>query len=269
MSGGFVYGKFGGVDRQALRNIKPGFTVGANDPSQVTPIKIPDVTSTSYAETSADEGMIDELGGVNQTKRGEATTSKTGVAQINAYEASAKIDLYTAIVGQTLFYQFIYVLSNMVQMFETDENAFKAAGESLRADGIAVEQIDNIYDVAFDIDVEVVVGISEVGRGILAQRQNMLWDRMLQANQSTFQLLQAGVQIPNPKIFDLGELALETAPNYGVNDIKRYLVPVAPPPPEAQATQNQAEAGKTAPQPNAVGADDAEFIEAIRNQMGG
>lgn len=278
MTVGFIYGKYGGVDKQALRNIKPGMAVGANDPSQVAPLQFKDVTQNAHIEIAQDGAMIDEESGVNATTQGMSSTGKTGEAQINLSQSSVKLDLNTAVVGQTLFHQFIYVLAYMISKFETNEQLFKKANASLIAlygkdlpDGFK-----DIYDIDdFDADVEVEVGFSEVSRAIRTQRAMGFMQMMSQANMATFQALAQGIKMENPRVFNVGEASLEFAPDFGIQNPSRFLVAVQPPPPE---TPEAGEAGGGAPaqdaageataQPNA-GAEPQGFEQFMSAVMGG
>ncbi len=271
MQGGFIYSRFAGIDKQSLRNLHPGFSVAANDISGIAPIKLPDVTQSAYVEAAQFINMIDEETGVNPTKQGNSETTKATVASINLTEANAKHDLYTATVAQTLFQQFIYNLARHCAMFETDEKIMRIANEMLRQEGLTPEQIGTVYDIEFDFDLEVTVGMSEVSRVAKINKFNAVFDRLMQSNNSTFMALQSGIQIPSPKIFDLGELMAEHLPEYDLPNVKRYLIPVAPPAAPQEAAQGggeakQATAGQQAAQPNA--AEDAAFMQTLMGQMG-
>ncbi len=269
MQGGFIYSRFAGIDKQSLRNLHPGFSVAANDIGGIAPIKLPDVTQSAYMEAGQFINMIDEETGVNPTKQGNSESTKATVASINLSEANAKHDLYTATVAQTLFQQFVYNLARHCAMFEVDEKIMRIANEMLREEGMTPTQHGVVYDIEFDFDLEVNVGASEVSRAAKVNRFNAVFDRLMQSNNSTFMALQSGIQIPKPKIFNLGEMMAELLPEYDFPNVQRYLVPVAPPPPEEQGSggeTKQAAAGAQASQPNAAG--DAEFMKTIMSQMG-
>jgi hypothetical protein len=116
MMGGWSIDKLAGVDTQALANLRPGFIVRRNPGvGAIEPIKLPDVTQTSYAEANADQLMIEEMSGITPVKQGQTTTDKTGVAAINLQESNAKEELYIATIGETLFKQIIYLLAYEIQ----------------------------------------------------------------------------------------------------------------------------------------------------------
>lgn len=270
MNGGFIYSRFGGVDKQALRNVHPGFTVAANDTSAVQPLKVPDVTQTSYMEASADMAMIDEMTGVNDAVLGNSTTGKTGEAQINLSQAQAKIDLFITTVGQTLFHQFIYNLAKHISLFETDERIFRIANERLRQSGLSKEKFDDVYDIEFDFDLEIDTGYSEASRAVMGQRYAAVWDRMLQSNNAAVMAMQAGVlpEGQKPQLFDIPKFSIDVIPQLGLPNPSRYLIDVTPPPsPEAAGGQSQSVAGQNAAQPNEA-ADDSGFMQNLQAQMG-
>lgn len=269
MNGGFIYSRFANVDKQSLQNVRPGFTVAADNVEGVSPIRVPDVTQTAYVEAAQYINMIDEMSAVNPTKQGMSDASKATVAQINLTEANAKHDLFVAVVGQTLFHQFVYNLAKQISMFETDERIFRVANEALRKETNDPRQND-IFDLEFDFDVEVNAGLSEVGRGIKAQQISSAIQTAQMSNNSTIMALKSGIQIENPKIFDLGTMQAELLPELGMPSIQKYLVPVAPPPtPPAQPGQEEAQVaeGQNAPQPNET--TEADMQEFMRSIMGG
>jgi len=275
MMGGWSIDKFGGVDRQALSNLRPGFIVSRNSGQGVVePIRLPDVTQTSYVEAASDQAMIDEMSGITPVKQGQTSTDKTGVAQINLLESNAKERLFTAIVGETFFRQIIYLLAYQIQLFETDERIFRVANANLRDKNIPIDKRDNIFDLEFDMDVEIDVGTNEVSRAVEIQRKMALTDRALQSNNSTLLLMKTGVQIPNPTILDTGKILEDIAADLEIDDFSKYRVPVAPPPqpPTPQQGQGggqeaQAAEGQVAPQPNQQGADTSGFLEALQNGL--
>ena len=267
MMGGWSIDKYGGVDRQALSNLKPGFIVSRNSGQGVIePIKLPDVTQTSYVEANADQTMIEEMTGITPVKQGQTNTDKTGVARINLMESNAKEQLFTAIVRETLFKQVIYLLAYQIQLFETDERIFKVANESLRKEkGSSVQEYDNIYDVEFDMDVQVDVGTDEASRAVELQRLFAFIDRSLQSNNAIGLLMKSGVQIPNPTIVDTSKALQDIAEKLEIDDFQKYIIPITPPPPQGQELA-QGAAGAQAPQPNAQGEAPGDF-EQFMQQM--
>jgi len=275
MSPGFIYGRFGGVDKQAMSKIFPGFSVAANDPSQVVPIKMADVGQNAYMEAQQDISMIEEESAVSGATLGLSNTGKTGEAQINLSQGSAKLDLYTAIVGQTLFHQFIYILAVMIQKFETKEDLFKKINAQLRQEKLLTKQHEDIYDIEFDLELDIDVGISEASRIVQSQRYASVIDRMLQMNNSTFMALKAGIKIPNPTIYDTAKVGSDLFPNLGIPNTSQYLVPIEPPPPpppQGQPTGGspaQVAGGQNAPQPNQAEDTSVDFMKSIQSMMGG
>jgi len=234
MMGGWSIDKFGGVDRQALTNLRPGFVVTRNSgQGLVEPLRLPDVTQTSYVEANADQIMIDEMMGITQIKQGQTTTSKTGVAAINLQESNAKESLFVSIVGETLFRQVIYLLAYQIQLFETDERIFRVANSRLNQEltiqGIDVSQRDNIYDLEFDMDVEVNVGLNEASRAVQLQRLFAFIDRALQSNNATTLMMRSGVQVQNPTMIDTSKALQDIAEQLQIDDFQKYVIPVAPP----------------------------------------
>lgn len=276
MHGGFIYSRFAGIDKQSLRNIGPGFTVAANDVNGIQPLKVPDVTQSAYAESSQFMQMIEEETGVNPTKNGTSDVTKATVANINLTEANAKHDLFMSIVGQTLFQQFMYNLARHIQMFETDERVYRVANEELRKEGLTPDKYDNVYDIEFDFDLEVDVGLTEVSRAARSQRMAAMLDRMLQSNNSVFLMMKSGVQIPDPKIWNIPEMTAELMPELGFPNIKKFLVPVMPPPPpQAEGQQppsggpvGQVVEGQNAPQPNEAAEVNPDFLATLTAQLG-
>lgn len=273
MNGGFIVSRFANVDKQSLQNLKPGFVVSADETEHsVREIKMPDVTQSAYIEANQYIGMIDEMGAVNPVKQGNSGDTKATVAQINLNEANAKHDLFVATVGHTLFHQFVYNLAKQISLFETDEKIFRVANQALRTENVSVNDYD-IYDLEFDFDIEVNVGLSEVGRGIKAQQITAAMQTAQQSNNSVILALKSGIGMAEPKIFNLGEMQAELLPELGLPSLRKYLVPVTPPPPEqpqagqAGGQQSQVAEGQNAPQPNEV--QDAGMDEFLQSIMGG
>lgn len=272
MNSGFIYSRFGNVDKQSLRNRKPGFTVAADDVNAVKDLQMKDVTQSAYIEANQYMGMIDEMSAVNPTKQGSSNVDKATVAQINLTESNAKHDLFVAIAGQTYFHQFIYNLAKQISMFETDERIFRVANEMLRQENDPNATNANMYDVEFDFDIEIQAGLSEVSRGLKAQQISSAMQTALQSNNSTILALKSGIQIPNPTIIDVGQMEIDLLPELGMPNLSKYLVPVqAPKPEQPQGGQGSAEGGEqsqvaegqNAPQPNEAESLDADFIQQI------
>lgn len=275
MSPGFIYGRFGGVDKQAMSHLFPGFSIAANDVTQVAPIKMADVGQNAYIEAGQDVAMIEEESAVSSSTLGLSNTGKTGEAQINLSQGSAKLDLYTAIVGQTLFHQFIYILAYMIQKFETKESLFKSINSQLRQEKLLTQHHEDVYDIEFDLELDIDVGLSEASRMVQSQRYAAVIDRMLQMNNSTFMALKSGIKIANPKIYDVAQVGADLFPQLGIPNTAQYLVPVEPPPPppppQAPSGGNPAQvaAGQNAPQPNKAEDMGGDFMKSLQAMMSG
>lgn len=275
MQSGFAYNRLLKPDLQAMQNFKPGMRVAVNgDPNAaIAPFRIPDVTQTSYMEVNADQVMMDELSGVNPAKNGDSNINKTGVVQANLAEANAKIELYVAIVSETFFRQFIYLLAYYIQLFETDERIFKVAKIRMQEEEqVPVDKRDNIYDLDFDMMVEIHVGLGEVSRAARMNQDFAFMQQLQAANQSTIMALKSGIGMDKPVFYDVGAMILERAEDYGFTNLKRYAVPVQSPPQEPTAgpggSAAQSVEGGAAAQPNAPGAEAAGFEEALRAALG-
>ena len=270
MMGGWSVDKFGGVDKQALSNLRPGFIVSRNSgQGLIEPLRLPDVTQSSYIEANADQVMIDEMSGITPTKQGQADTDKTGVAQINLMESNAKERLYTAIVGETLFRQVIYLLAYQIQLFETDERIFRVANNQLRKENVEIDKRDNVYNLEFDMDVEIDVGTSEISRAVEIQRKFAFTDRALQSNQSTILLLKSGIQVKDPTVIDTGKILSDIAESLEIDNFQDYKISVGPPPAPAQPGGREAQAaeGQVAPQPNQQGEASADFLQSLQQGL--
>ena len=127
-----IVGRHANTDLQSLVNSRPGGITLTDDVTSVVDRAIPDVTSSSYAEASVDESMMDEMSGVTPGKRGQERSDKATVAQINFAEANAKIDLYIAIVGETFIRDIFSSLAFLEQTFETDKMVFEVANNKFR-----------------------------------------------------------------------------------------------------------------------------------------
>jgi len=276
MMGGWSVDKFGGVDTQSLANLRPGFIVRRN-PGQglIEPLKLPDVTQSSYAEASIDEGMIEEGMGIPPIKQGTASSSKTGVTALNLQEANAKESLFVATVAETLFRQIIYLLAYEIQLFETDEKIFRVANDNARTElNLKPEQHDNVFDIAFDMDLVIDVGLNEASRAIELQRQFMFIDRALQSNQAITLMLQAGIKVDNPQMVDVSQFLKPIAKKLGIDNFQESLINLQAPEPEQEEQTGgpigQSVAGANAPQPNARPADQADQgeFQAFLSQLG-
>ena len=222
-----IVSRYGGVDLQSLVNSRPGGVTLADDVNAVKERNIPDVTQSSYMEASADEGMMQETGGITPQHLGLGKNEKATVAQINQTEGNAKIDLYIAIVGETFFRSFYSQLAYLIQQFETDEVVFRVANASLRDEGYEGE---DIYDLGFEADCIVNVGLGTVGRQQEIQTTMLAMDRVIMANQAMVGLASAGMVPPEGiRIFDPTAFMEDMLPLMGKKDLARYFMQMPQP----------------------------------------
>jgi hypothetical protein len=232
LNGMSIVSRFGGVDYQSLVNSRPGGVVMADDINAVKERDIPDVTQGAYMEANADDGMMQELGGVTAQHLGLGRNEKATVAQINQVEGNAKIDLYIAIVGETFVRDFYSQLAYLIQRFETDEKIFSIANEELRREGFKGEEI---FDLDFEADAIVNVGLGTVGRQQEIQQTMLAMDRAIMSNQAMVGLASAGLVPPEGlTLFNTNAFIEDVLPKLGKKDLNRYFINVPPPPPEAE-----------------------------------
>lgn len=256
-----VYDRDANIDLAALLDHRTGLPIGV-DGNVNDAIKFerpPDVTQSSYTEGSQDISIMDEYAGTNPTKQGNTNVDKTGVAQINLSEGSAKIDLYIATVGETFFRQFFWTATQLVAKFCTDEKAMRIANESLRRLDPNQHKGPNVYDFE-DLDVDVIteVGAGTVSRQVRIQQYTQFIGQAIQANNVTALMLKSGIQVPGGvTLMNVTKLLTDLAPELGFRNIKDYEIPVGPPPQQpgqpgqpGQGAQDQQAAGANAPQPN-------------------
>jgi hypothetical protein len=229
LNGMSVVSRYGGVDLQSLTNSRPGGIIMADDINAVRERQIPDVTQNAYMESSADEGMMQEVAGVTAQHLGLGRNEKATVAQINQAEGGAKIDLYISIVGETFVRDFYSQLAYLIQRFETDEMVFRIANANLRQEGYEGE---DIYDLDFEADCIVNVGLGTVGRQQDIQMMSMAMDRAIMSNQATVALMQSGATPPvgGFKLIDTTAFMEDMLPKLGRKDLGRYFITVNPPP---------------------------------------
>jgi hypothetical protein len=253
-----VYDRDANIDLAALLDHRTGLPIGVdgNVNDAVKFDRPPDVTQSSYVEGSQDINIMDEYAGTNPTKQGNTNVDKTGVAQINLSEGSAKIDLFIATVGETFFRQWYYTATELVAKFCTDEKAMRIANEALRRDDPKAHTGPNIYDLE-DLDVDVIteVGAGTVSRQVRVQQLNQFIGQSIQANNVTALMLKSGIQVPGGvTLLNITKMLLDMAPELGIRNVKDYEIPVGPPPAEpgqpGSGGQDQKAAGANAPQPN-------------------
>ena len=181
-------------------------------------------------EAGQDEQMMDEMSGVVDIKRGAGQETKATVAQINVQEANAKIDLYIAIVAETFIREFYSLLAYQIQKFETDEKVFRIANDTFRQEQ-GNPFIEDVYDLDFEADCIVNVGLGIVGRQTEIQQTMLVWDRAIMANQSMLQLMQIPGAIPpgGIRLVDTTAFLEDIMPKMGKKDLQRYFFQVQQP----------------------------------------
>lgn len=276
MTGHTFVSRYGNVDLQSLTNRRLGGYTIMDDVNAVKHEAMPDVTQSSYIEAQADMNMMEEMSGITDIKQGMSRDTKATIAQINYAESNAKIDLFIAIVGETYFREFYSLLTYFIQRFETDETIFAIANETLRRDGEnPFHPLFDIYDLGFEADVIVNVGLGTVSRDMELKQTMLLMDRAIMSNRETAGMLQMGVLNPqNAVVFNVAKLMLDTMPKMGKKNFKDYLIQLQPPPmpPEAMGAGGgqggAAMAGRMQPQIGNMGMPaEANMIQA--GGMGG
>jgi hypothetical protein len=240
MNRGTIVSRYGGVDLESLLNSRPGGVTMADDVNAVRERQMGDITQSAYVEARDEDAMMGELAGVTDVKLGMAKTDKTGVAQINQFESSAKIDLFISIVAETFIKEFFSMLAYMIQRFETNETIMKVANERT----INAFKDKDMSQMApylnrdlddFDADVIVNVGTGTVSRDIEVRNGFIAMDRAIQANQSLATLIQFGAVPPEGiQVADIMGLFSEILPKIGYKNTQKYIIKVQPPAP-AQA----------------------------------
>jgi hypothetical protein len=225
-----IVNRFANVDLESLVNSRAGGIVMADDATQaVMPIDHPDVTQSSYMEANADEGMMQEMSGVTDIQMGQEKSDKATVAQLNYSNSSAKIDFYSAIVGETFFKQFYSLLSYLIQKFETDLTVFRVANDSFKKDLTAQGKTmeGDIYDLNFDADCTLRVGYGTVSRDIEVRNLMLAWDRAMMSNQAMVALAQAGGIPPEGmRLFDSAAFAEELFPMIGRKNVEKFFIKI-------------------------------------------
>ncbi len=232
MTGHTFVSRYGGVDLDSLTHRRSGGITLMDDVNAVKHEEVPNVTQGSYLEAAADEQMMDDMSGDTSAISGtQEAGMKATTAQLNQTNASAKIDLYIAIVG--LFFGGLWTeLTRQVAMFETDEKIFRIANEKLRREE-GIEGAD-VYDIDIDMDCIVNVGPGTTGQGVHVQQLILAMDRGIMVMQAAPGLAQAGLIPPEGlAIPNLSALWEELLPNIGLRDKKKYSV-ILPQPQQPQ-----------------------------------
>lgn len=247
---GTIVGRYANVDLQSLTNRRVGGITLADDVNAVKWDDVPDVTRGSYAEAASDEAMMSEMSGVTPGKQGMEGSDKATVAQINYTESNAKIDLFISLVGETYVRDFFSQLTYFVQMFETDEKVFRIANDNFKTENQA-PYADDVYNLDFEADCVVNVGLGTVGRDMELKQAFLMWDRAMMSNQSMLQLVQIGAAPPQGvKLFNPVAFAEEVFPKLGYKNVSRFFLDVqnAPQQGEGSGGMNKGLMGKSTPQ---------------------
>ncbi len=248
MTGHTFVSRYGNVDIQSLSNRRSSGITMMDDVSAVRHEVMPDVTQSAYMEARMDEEMMEEMSGITATKLGQADTSKATVAQINYNESNAKIDLFIAIVGETLFRDFYTSLAYMIQRFETDETIYRIANEKLREE-TGLDPVYDVYDLGFEADVIVNVGLGTVSRDMELKQTMLMMDRAVMANRETANMLQMGVLKPEDAVvFNVSRLMSDMMPKLGKKNLKDYMIQLQQPPMMEAGGQSPETSGRMTPQ---------------------
>ena len=248
--------RYGNVDLQSLTNSRPGGITMMDDVNAVKERDMAEVTRSSYLEAQIDEAMMQEMSGITPSKMGMEGNVKATVAQINLAEGNAKIDMYSAIVGETFVKDFYSTLAWLIQRFETDEKVFRIANDHLRSQD---PNARDIYNLDFDADCEIEVGLGNVGREIEIQQTMLAIDRANMSNQANLQLLQIGAAPPEGvQMINTAQFFADLLPKLGKKDLKKYFYQLPPPqqapyPGREGGAAGQGLRGKNQPQPGPMG----------------
>jgi hypothetical protein len=257
-----IVSRFGNVDLNALMNRGPGKAVLADDPNAVREMEVHDVTQSAYNEASQDIGMMQDVSGVVSAVEGMSNADTATESNINLSQGTAKIDLYTALVGETYFADFIAGLGYLIQRFETDEKTLRIAQDELTA-GTGIDHSD-VYNMDFEADYEISIGQS-IGKDAELKQCFLIMDRGAMYNQQQMLLLQSNAVPPEGvKLFN-GLAVLEDVMKItGKKEFQKYWVQIPPPPTPAppqtpgeklassMPVDNGMMAGLNAPQPGVM-----------------
>lgn len=258
LTGHTFVSRYGGVDLDSLTNRRSGGVTLMDDVNAVKHEDVPDVTRSAYLEAEADDRMSDDMSGINKAISGQQDPGiKATTAQLNQTNSSAKIDLYSAIVGKTLFQGMTYEVTRQVAMFETDENIFRIANSRLRDEEENPEG-EEIFDIGIDVDVTIDVGPGTVGEGVHVQQLLLAMDRAIMSMQSATALAQVGLIPPEGlDIPNVSALYEEMLPHIGIRDKKKFLIKLPQP--------QQPPGGGVGSLPNAGGATRATNNELVQS----
>ncbi len=232
-----IVSRYGNVDLNALTNRGAGKVVLADEINSVQELRIDDVTQSAYKETQMDIAMMDDVSGVVAAIQGLEKSDTATQAQINFSQGTAKIDLYTAIVAETYYKDFITTLAYMIQRFETDETVFRITNQAFSfKNGF---MLANPYNLDFDADIRINVG-PNIGREQEIRQALLVLDRGTVYNQSMMQLLQLGAAPPEGlTLFNGAQIFKDLLPKLGQKEIDKYFVVIGQPPVQQGAVNNQ------------------------------
>lgn len=247
--------RYGNVDMNALTNRTPGKGVLVDDKGAVEQLDVQDVTQSSYKEGDQDVAQMQDVSGIVSAIEGQSDAGSATETQVNLSQGTAKLDLYTAIVAETYFADFVTTLTELVKRFETDEKILQICQDELTLE-TGVDHGD-VYDLDIEADVEITVGLN-VGKENELRQNFLILDRGAMYNQSMTALLQMGATPPEGvKLFNGLAVFEDILKITGRKDFQRYWV-MMPPPPQAQTPGqklagsmpgNEVLAGMGAPQP--------------------
>ncbi len=217
--------RYGGVDIQRLLYSTPGGVIKMNDVNAVKEIDHPDVTQSSYVEVQKDEDMMDEMSGVTKGKRGLELASTTAtVGQINEQNASAKGDLYTGIMGETLFRDFYSLLAHEIILFETDETVFRVANSQIRQDPRFVHEVYDFENLGYDCVIK--AGLSSISKSLQINQIFMAIDRGNMSNQTALLMSKLGLPAEYVKTTEFYKKLL---PLIGIKNVEEFMIRLNPP----------------------------------------
>lgn len=234
MNRGTIVSRYGNVDLQSLVNSRPGGVTLADNVEAVKERQMGDITQSAYAEAAADDGMMQELSGVTDTKLGQLKNEKATVASINQAESGAKIDFFGAMVAETYVREFYSLLAYLEQQFETDKDVFRVANATLRKKSPALAPGYEVMDVDdFEADCIVDVGPGTVGRELEIRQTFIGMDRGIMANQGTLAILKTGAVPPEGlEIINVTQFWTDYMGKIGHKNTDKYKIRLPPPPKE-------------------------------------
>jgi len=263
---GAIVSRFGQVDLKSLMHARPNRIIMANEPDAVKWEDPPDVTQTAYIEAAADEKMMEEMSGIVDAKQGTMSGSqKATTAQINLQESNAKIDLFTAIIGETFVKEIYLQIAYLIQKFDNDKKIIRIANERLRRSmaeetGYTYGPENDVYKFDdFDADCKITVGSSNAGRAVEVQQIMLAMEKAIQSNQTTVALLSSGAvpQGGQARFFDMTKFMDKLLPKIGIDDFRDTYYKVSPPPPQqagGSGGSGAGIAGSISPQMGGMGA---------------